>query len=741
MFSRLRRRWLRPALGLLLLSVLGLHAAEYQRLDLLSRLDAIFYDTRLRLTLPGGVDERIVIIDIDEQSLAEEGRWPWPRYRLAQLVDIVFEQQNASLLAFDVVFAEPDRSSGIDVLTALAHNELRHDQEFLQALERLSPSLDYDARFADSLKNRPVVLGYYLSHSAQSTGAVPDAVLPEGSFGKRPLAVTRWHSHGGNLPELQAAAMSAGFFNPLVDFDGIVRRVPLLAEYDGEYYEALSLAVVRALLDFPPIFPGLAAGGDGYAGLEWLDLPGEERDLRLPVDENIAALVPYRGKQGSFLYVSASDLLRGRIPANALAGKVALVGTSAPGLVDLRATPVGEAFPGVEIQANLIAGMLDAGLKQKPEYAVGFDLLVMIMTGLLLIFLLPRLSAARSTLFAVALLLFLLALDLALWQWLDLALPIAASLALVASLYVWNIAWGYFFEARTKRQLTSLFGQYVPPELVEQMSADPENYSMTGRKAELTVFFSDVRGFTSISENLPPELLAELMNLYLAAMTQIIREHQGTLDKYIGDAIMAFWGAPVQNPMHARQAVHAALAMRAAMPELNRELLSRGWPALTIGMGINTGWVTVGDMGSPVRQSYTVMGDAVNLAARLEGITKQYGVGLIIGEATLAQLGEEFLVRELDRVRVKGKTEPVRIYEPVIASDQATPEQRQELAQWARALEAYRHRQWAEAQLLLEKLQQGADRSLYAMYLQRIEHYLRHPPEKLWDGVHSLTEK
>lgn len=741
MSLRLRRRWVRPLLGLLVLCALALHATGYQRIDLLSRLDAIVYDTRLRLTLPGGVDERIVIIDIDERSLAEEGRWPWPRDRLAELVDLALGEQGVRLLAFDVVFAEPDRSSGIDTLTALADNELRAEQGFLQALERLRPSLDHDARFAAALAGRPVVLGYYLGHSDQSSGALPDPVLPAGSFAERPLAVTRWHSHGGNLPELQAAAMSAGFFNPLVDSDGNVRRVPLLAEYEGAYYEALSLAVVRALLDFPPIFPGFAASGEHYGGLEWLDLPTEAGDVRLPVDENIAVLVPYRGPQGSFPYVSASDLLHGRIPAQALAGKIALVGTSAPGLVDLRATPVGEAFPGVEIHANLIAGMLDGVLKQVPEYSAGLDLVILVAVGIVLIALLPRLSAVQSTLLAVAVFALLLALNLIFWQLLNLALPVVASLLLVVSLYVWNIAWGYVFESRSKRQLTSLFGQYVPPELVEQMSADPENYSMAGRKAELTVFFSDVRGFTSISESLPPEVLAELMNTYLAAMTRIIREHQGTLDKYIGDAIMAFWGAPVENPTHARQAVQAALAMQAAMPELNRELLARGWPTLTIGMGINTGWVTVGDMGSPVRQSYTVMGDAVNLAARLEGITKHYGVGLIIGEATLAQLGDEFLVRELDRVLVKGKTEPVTIYEPIANSQQATSQQLHELAHWTQALQAYRNRQWNQAQDLLDALQQQADRPLYALYKQRIQHYLQQPPEQRWDGVHSLTEK
>jgi adenylate cyclase len=273
------------------------------------------------------------------------------------------------------------------------------------------------------------------------------------------------------------------------------------------------------------------------------------------------------------------------------------------------------------------------------------------------------------------------------------------------------------------------------------MSRDPENYSMAGRKAELTVLFSDVRGFTTISEGLQPDQLATLMNEYLGAMTEIIRHHRGTLDKYIGDAIMAFWGAPVGDPEHARHAVLGALGMMERLPELNKALVAKGWPALKIGIGVNTGIMTVGDMGSPVRQSYTVMGDAVNLGSRLEGITKQYGVAIIVGEGTREKLGDEFILRELDRVRVKGKAEPVGIYEPLGQKgkvDQSTLEQ---LKLWAQALQAYRAQDWDRAEMLLLNLIRNQPHYLYDLYVKRIGRYREESPGADWDGVTTFETK
>lgn len=739
----MKRYLARYTLGLILLLVLLGHAMGTYRIGLIDRLDAIFYDARLRLTMPQTVDDRIVIVDIDEKSLAEQGRWPWGRDRLARLLDRLFDEYEVRVAGFDVVFAEPDVSSGVAVLESLAAGELKGNAAFLKSLRNLRPHLDYDARFTAALERRKVVLGYYLSSivDGQSSGALPAPALPAGSFGDRLVAITRWQSYGANLPAFQAAAAGAGHFNPLVDFDGISRRVPLLAEYGGAYYESLSLAMTRVLLDGPAVMPGYADGGDAYAGLEWIELHAGQGVLRIPVDENVATLIPYRGPQGSFPYVSATDVLNGRVAKERLAGRIVLVGTTAPGLMDLRATPVATAYPGVEVHANLIAGMLDGNLKHKPDYMLAADLVQIFVAGALMALLLPILSPFRATLTGLLVLMGLGTINIYLWHSANLILPFAGAASLVVLLYAINMSWGYFVESKTKRLFAELFGQYVPPELVDEMARNPESYSMAGRKAELTVLFSDIRGFTTISEGLQPDQLAALMNEYLGAMTQVVRRHRGTLDKYIGDAIMAFWGAPMADQEHARHAVLAALDMQACLKDLNKDLLAQGWPELKIGIGVNTGVMTVGDMGSPVRKAYTVMGDAVNLGSRLEGITKQYGVGIIVGEETREQLGDAFVLRELDRVRVKGKAEPVGIYEPLgRAGDLASPENA-DLETWRIVLHAYRSQDWDKAESLLAELARKQPHYLYDLYAKRIHHHRQNPPGSDWDGVTTFETK
>ena len=739
----MKQHLVRYALGLALVLVMLGHSAHLYRIGLIERLDAIFYDARLRLTMPYGIDERIVIVDIDEKSLAEQGRWPWGRDRLATLMDKLFDHHGVHVVGFDVVFAEPDISSGIKSLESLAAKELRGYKPFHSVLRELRSRLDYDGRFAASLKNRKVILGYYLSsiEGGHSSGALPPPTLSAESFAGRTIAFTQWQNHGGNLPFLQEAAAGAGHFNPLVDFDGISRRVPLLAEYKGAYYESLSLGVVRALLDFPPVFPGYANHQDKSLGIEWIELPTEQGSLSIPVDENVAALIPYRGPQGSFRYISATDVLTDRVAPEALRDRIVLIGTSAPGLMDLRATPVSAAYAGVEVHANLIAGMLDGNIKHKPDYLLAADLFQVLIAGTLMVLLLPLLSPMKSTLLGAFLVSAVVLVNFSLWQANNVVMPLANVFMLVVLIYALNMSWGYFVESKTKRQFTELFGQYVPPELVDEMAKNPEGYSMEGRKADLTVLFSDVRGFTTISEGLEPDQLASLMNEYLGAMTEVIRERRGTLDKYIGDAIMAFWGAPVTNSEHARHAVLTALEMQRAMLELNKDLLDKGWPELKIGVGVNTGPMTVGDMGSPVRKAYTVMGDAVNLGSRLEGITKQYGVGVIIGEETKDRLGSDFVLRELDRVRVKGKIEPIGIYEPLGTVDQLEAATLDQVATWNQTLQAYRAQDWDRAEILLENLTRKHPHYLYDLYAERIKMYRENPPGPDWDGVTTFSTK
>lgn len=731
-------------LGLLLGLVFLGHSARIYQVPLLNTLDAFVYDARLRLTMKAGVDERIAILDIDEKSLAELGHWPWRRDLLATLVDRLFDEYHIALLGFDVVFAEADRSSGLASLEQLAEGPLRGDAGFQSALKNLRGSLDFDGRFAEALRNRPVVLGFYLNDKpAQRTGVLPQAALSAGSFAGRRVDFTVWKGFGANLPELQKNASGAGHFNPIVDFDGISRRVPMLVELDGHYYESLSLAMVRVLLGKPAIVPGFPEdkwSSRNYGGMEWLDLPTTRGTVRIPVDERAASLVPFRGAERSFLYFSVADVLAGRVSPDALKGKIMLLGATAPGLMDLRATPFGGTYPGVELHANLIAGILDGKIKQNPPFLLAADIVLLLLVTVPLAFLLPLLSPLRASLLAAAVLLTVLALNLYLWS-AGVVMALAGAFSAIFVLYVFNMSWGYFVESQSKRQLAQLFGQYVPPELVDEMARDPETYSMEGRNEELTVLFSDVRGFTSISEGLDPKELAQLMNEYLGAMTQVVQKNRGTLDKYIGDAIMAFWGAPVADADHARRAVLTALQMQTTLRTLDEPFRARGWQPLQIGVGINTGTMTVGDMGSKVRQSYTVMGDAVNLGSRIEGITKQYGVGIIVSESTRSR-AKDMIYRELDRVRVKGKDEPVGIFEPLGEAGQVDKAQIEELKLWHQVLRLYRQQDWDQAELQLYNVSRmSPHRILYDVYAKRIAYYRANPPGEGWDGVTTFETK
>jgi adenylate cyclase len=687
--------------------------------------------------MPRGRDERIVILDIDEKSLGEVGRWPWSRSLMAELTAKLFDRYGVAVVGFDVVWAERDPSSGIDVLDALARNDFRTNREFQNAYSRVRPSLDFDARFAASLKGRPVVLGYYfnIEERAVRANALPAPVLPKGSFAGRKVSFFRWSGYTGNLPIYLQHAAGAGHINSTPDFDGVSRRVPLIVEFDGQYYETLSLAMWRAWLalstgQVPAVAPVDAAGGRN--DLEWLDVGG----VTVPVDENAAALIPYRGEKFSFPYYSLADVLRERIDSKNLKGKIALVGTTAPALQDLRATPVGGTFPGVEIHANLLAGMLDGEIKRRPWYTAGAETVLLLFGGLVLSLLIPRLSALWASAAVAAGMALIVAFNLAAWNFGGLVLPLASSLVMAAAIYTMNMAYGYFVESRSKRQLAGRFGEYVPPELVDQMARDPGRYSMAPKSAELTILFSDVRGFTGISESLKPEALREYINEYLTEMSTIIRDgHKGTLDKYIGDAIMAFWGAPVEDPQHERNAVLAALDMQKAVGPLNRRFAARGWPPLQIGVGVNSGTVRVGDMGSRIRRAYTAMGDAVNVAARLEGRTKVYGVEILAGEATRNRV-KDVVFREIDRIRVKGKDEAITVYEPLGEFD------KEELQLWEEVLRAYRGRDWNAAEAGILSLQRANPAcGLYGAYLKKIQDQRRNPPPPDWDGVTAFDEK
>lgn len=748
--TALFRHWRRIAVTLIPLVLVLLHATELSSIGVLQRLDDILYDARLRATMPRTMDDRIVIVDIDEKSLAEVGRFPWGRNRLAQLVDILFEQQQVALLGFDIVFSEPDTSSGLKQLRELSNNQLKDFTDFSQRVEQLAGELDYDAIFAAKLTNRPVVLGYYFSsdQDGRTSGVLPRPVMSEDAIKGRAAEPVTWRGFGANIPALVQAVPSAGHFNPIADADGVVRTIPLLAEYRGNLYESLALAMFRKLMKSPEVVLGFSSEkwlSKSLQAVDRIELKSDGISLPLYVDRHLATLIPYRGlggpKAGSFRYVSAADILANRLEVGALKGKIILVGTTAPGLNDLRTAPVGEAYPGVESHANLISSWLDGKKLLKPDYALGYDVFVLVASGLVLALGLPLLSAARAVALSAGVLILVISLNTWLYQVHGLVMPLAATISLIVTAFGLNMSYGYFVETRTKRELAHLFGTYVPPELVDEMVKDPDSYSMTAASRELTVMFCDMRGFTKMSENMDPTQLQALLTGVFSTLTAVIRSNRGTIDKYMGDCVMAFWGAPVDIPDHASLSVKAALEMVQAVAGINADHRTRGLPEIGIGIGLNTGVMCVGDMGSNIRRAYTVIGDSVNLGSRLEGLSKVYGTEIVASETT-RKLTKGFAWQELDRVRVKGKDQAVAIFSPIAQEGTFNEGLAVELRTWAQLLKSYRAQQWDQADVLLLNLNRiNANKFLYTLYAERIASMRLLPFDPEWDGATNFDSK
>ena len=722
-----------------------LHARGDNYIGFFDQLEALAYDARIRLTAQAAPDPKVVILDIDERSLKAEGRWPWSRDKVALLVNKLFETQKVAVVGFDMVFAEPDNSSGLPILQAIAQGPLQENKDYINTLSELTPLLDFDQQFSESLQNQKTILGFYFTSKEDEQGINITGALPRPTFNfiefiDREIPFITANGYGGNMEIFQTSAADGGHFNPLYDIDGVTRRIPMLIEYEGDYYQSLTLAIVKAYLGKQTLLEPIYSEHDSknYSYLEWLKLG----DYHIPVDENVATLVPYHGKKGSFPYISATDLLNDKLQPGELEGKIILLGTSAPGLMDLRVTPVQTAYPGVEVHANLIEGILDRDIKQKPAYVLGYEVASIFIIGVILLLALPKMSATGATLATLFLMGLLISINLYFWQYQHIVLPISNLLLLCCAIYIINILYGYFIESRAKQEITNLFGQYVPPKVVDTLSMNPYNVNMDGETREMTVLFSDVRDFTSISETLSAKELSQLMNAYLSRMTKVIQKHNGTIDKYIGDAIMAFWNAPLPDNNHAFNGVMAAIEMQEEIEALNKEFEQRGWPKLRHGIGLNTGKMSVGNMGSSFRRSYTVMGDSVNLGARLESISKRYGAGVVISESTMQAI-PKVTCRELDNIRVKGKVEPVTIFEPKGLSAVISSKCTDSVNAWEQLLQLYKAQKWEDAETQLIQLEaQGENAVLIQMYRQRIVHFQSEaPPGDNWDGVYTYSDK
>ena len=731
----------RSLLGIITtLGVLG-HVSGYYVVPYINQIENLFYDTRVRLFAPGGIDERIIIVAIDEPSLAEHGHWPWTRDKLAFLLEQLFAH-GISVVGFDMVFPERDMSSDLDLLRQMSVPA--KDTQFLKRLDELEPMLDRDVLLADALTIGPAIMGFYFDtneETAYETGQLPLAAFDLHESMMSSIFLPQAAGFTSNLPVHMDAAYGAGFIsNPLIDSDGVIRRAPLLHEYKFGVYESLALAVAATFFNdiTLPIFVDASSWMGDYPPLEGLELAGNP----IPIDPQGAVLVPYRGPAGSFRYISAAKIMDGTLEdPSMLEGKIGLIGATAPGLQDIRSTPFGSIYPGVEVHANVLAGILDNNFRWEPAYTAAAEMLTIFVFGLFSALLLPVLSPVISTLVTAVLGVIALAVNYYMWEVVLHVLPLAMTLFTLFVIYTINMLFGYFFEARSRSHMDSLFGQYVPPDLVKQMSRDPEHFSLASVKRELSVLFSDIRSFTTISEGLDAAELSQLMDEYLTPMTQIVHETQGTIDKYIGDAVMAFWGAPVFHPHHADQAVGAGMAMLSALDILNVDFQKKGWPEIRIGVGVNTGMMSVGNMGSHFRRAYTVLGDAVNLGSRLEGITKQYGVSFVVSENT-AQSAARYYYRELDKVRVKGKDKPVTIMEPLGLEEDLPREVIDNARSFKQFLFLYRSQEWDSAEKALRMLlEEEPDCFLYQLYLERLEHFRENPPGENWDGVFTFETK
>ncbi|MBK9340490.1 MAG: CHASE2 domain-containing protein [Rhodoferax sp.] len=482
-----------------LLLALG-HASGFWPWTLVHRLDNFIYDARLRLTMPQTFDDRIVIVDIDEKSLSALGRWPWSRNKLRDITTELFERQKIKTLGFDMVFAEPDNSSGLATLNLLGRTTLRSDAGFQAQLPLLNKTQDYDALFAESLEKRNVVIGYYFTSDRQkhTSGKLPNPVLNKAALQGHDSHITHWDGYGASIDAITRAVSVAGFFNAIADADGIVRATPLLASFESQYYESFALAMFR-------VHKGLHQSslklqrGNANSALQ-IDLNGNRRLIY--VDEKLSVLIPFRGyggaAGGAYRYISAVDVLSKELNESDLKDKIVLIGSTAPGLQDLRTTPVGEAYPGVETHANILSSMLDGKSVYRPDYALGYELLTMLIVSVVLAFILPSLSVIAAMVFGMVVLLGIVVLNTSLFLSQGLVLPMAATLLLGFAVYTLSMSADHLLRSRAMLALKKLFGSYVPPHLVEEMESHYDNYTMQAKNVEMTVLFCDMRDFQKL---------------------------------------------------------------------------------------------------------------------------------------------------------------------------------------------------------------------------------------------------
>ena len=680
----------------------------------------------------------VVIVDIDEDSLKTIGQWPWPRTTVAELVTRI-TQLGAIAIGFDVIFAEPDRMS-----PAIAEQSFRGlDADTRAKLDSLPSNDDV---FADAIKHSRVVVGQ-VGGPTPTPRTQADMAEQTGFAIRGPDPAPYLVTFPGllrNVPAIEAAAAGRGLFSINPETDGIIRRVPVIMEAQGALVPSLTMEMLRVVSHAGAILVRV-----NEAGIQAVAIPG----LEVPTDRNGQFWVHFN-KHDPSRYVSAKDVLQGNVPADRLRGRLVLIGTSAIGLLDLKTTPVDPVMPGVEVHAQILESVLTKSLLLNPNYAIGAELTVAVLFGLAIIILAPMLSATIVVALGAVLIAGLIGLSFYLFVahnlLIDFTYPLISSWLIYLVLTFVN----YFREQKQRQQIRSAFGYYLSPHMVEALARSPEKLVLGGEERRMTILFSDVRGFTTISEHYKddPQGLTRLMNRFLTPLTNAIIERKGTIDKYIGDAIMAFWNAPVDDAEQEANACDAAFEMQARAAALNVELKREAeangglYMPLRIGIGLNTGPCVVGNMGSDFRFNYSVLGDTVNFASRLEARTKDYRLPLVIGSRTAEGAKPKFTTMEIDLIQVKGKTQPEAVFAVLgraeVEQDPRCAELRDVNAQM---LARFRKQDWDAALNLIDrcrKIANGFDvAGLYDMYVERIETYRAEPPGADWDGVYEADSK
>ena len=699
----------------------------------LNRLDGLAYDTKLNTLPPLPKSQiNIQIVDIDERSLFEIERMPWRRNLFADLTQKLADM-GAIVIAYDILFSEPQPNPASPVLDLLAE----HYEPTTNALPNngILAQFDYDQQFAQALANKEVVLGTLL-HRQQTLkkGVLTTQTIPFGD--NQPTdRVTLYSGYAGVIEPLANRAVGLGYMNSVEDEDGIVRRASLIAKVDNGLVSALAVEAFRVYSLADTIEPAWQTNND-QRFLEGIKIGAS----LIPTDNHGQILIPFRGAAKTYPYTSAADILNNKVHQDEFAESVVFIGTSASGLADLRVTPVTVNMPGVEIQATLFESLLYPDLLiYQPDWWQGAVAVQLLLIAIIAFLIMPKLGPLLTALSAIILLGLIIIVNLALWRFAHIDLPIVSSLVLACALSIYFIGSGYFSEAKQRKQVKAIFDQYVPPAHIERLLVSPKSLNLEGEKKQLSVMFSDIRSFTTISESMTAHDLKRWLNRFFSPITKVIFDHDGTIDKYVGDMVMAFWGAPLDDRQHANKSIRASFAMLAALDKLNGEFKAQNLPLAHIGIGINTGEMNVGDMGSSYRRAYTVIGDAVNLGSRLEGLTKFYGLTLLVSEFTKEQ-ANEFTFLLIDKVKVKGKLKPVTIYSPLPPHVSSTEQSYDD--RYAKAITAYFATDFELALQLFESMREAFRYPILAkLYIERCQHFIHNPPPEDWDGSYTHTSK